>query len=208
MTKRSLVILSVLALLVPAACKSGEKTDATAPASNAAAAAKPGSTSDMGTQATAASKPKPKGEKLVGQKVEGGTFSMTVPTGWKKSETPAKAGAFEGVFAYETEKDGAYAEVFKATFPFSSVDEDRKAVWASVQEAVKNDWSSDAVFGENYESNDGFSYNATYKGKKMADYVYFARKGDTVYYVDAGGDTTVATTEKDSWSIIESFEVR
>ncbi|MBC7541996.1 MAG: hypothetical protein H7338_04625 [Candidatus Sericytochromatia bacterium] len=202
MSKRSLVILSLLALMVPAACKSSESTGS----------ASDTKTTTTTTTTTTASKPKPTGVvKLTGQKIDGGTFSMTVPNGWvKQSEPPAKAASFDGVFMYssdKTENAAAYAEVRKGKFDFVSADEDRKAVWAAIQAATKADYGTDAEFGQNYESNDGFTYSASYKGKKQDGFVYFNRKGDTVYYVDAGGDLS-RTSEKDTWSIIESFETK
>jgi hypothetical protein len=208
MIKRSLVTLSLLTLLVPAGCKSEEKTDATAPASNAAA--QPASTSDMSTQSTAGAKAKPQVEKLKGQDVDGDGFKMTVPTGWVKEDKPEKAGQFAGVLAYSSdanENSAGYTEVRKATFPYVSPEADHKAVWEAIQAAAKADYDSVATFGEDYESKDGFSYSAPYKGKKMDAYVYFERKGDTVYYVDAGGDLS-KLSEKDAWSIIESFEAK
>jgi hypothetical protein len=204
MTKRALVTLSLLTLLVPAGCKSSENAEA--PASNAAAQS--ATTSDMSTQA--GTKAKPQVEKLKGQDIDGGTFTMTVPNGWVKAENPDQAGQFTGVLAYSSDASdtiGGYADVLKATFPYTSPEADKKAVWESVQASTKAAFNSDATFGEDYESNDGFSYSAANNGKKMDAYVYFERKGDTVYYVDAGGDLS-KITEKDAWSIIESFEAK
>lgn len=203
MTKRSLVTLGLLVLLLPVGCKSSDKTEATAsPAAEAAQAA--------GMSPQTGAKPKPKVEKLKGQDIDGGSFTMTVPAGWVKVDMPEKAGLFTGVLAYSSDNSevtSGYADVMMATFPYTSPEADQKAVWEAVQASTKAAFNADATFGDNYESNDGFSYTAPNNGKKMDAYVYFERKGDTVFYVDAGGDLS-KITEKDAWSIIESFETK
>ncbi|MBC7545326.1 MAG: hypothetical protein H7338_21585 [Candidatus Sericytochromatia bacterium] len=214
LTRRTLIILGLLATLPLTAGKSSCSTSTTGLDGKTTTTT---TTTNTGSDATAsvanaaATKVKPTAAKQTGQIVTGAGFTLAVPANWKVFETPAKAGQFTGLVGYGIEASAAAnsgVNVMKGTIPYVNTDTDRRLVWDAVAASNKADYGAEGEFGANYESNDGFYYTAKDKtGNEFQGFTTFIRKGENLYFIDVYGGTKTMN-EEEAYGIIGSFELK